>query len=133
MRVTLPKDYRNYFTLHDLDIAKRLIACAKEDEATAKEYAEMAVRAALRGKHDFFKEVLKASAEVGFYYRTWDRYFDGSEHMDIYISAIAETDFGFVKIGAMLSDIWDIDGTTELFKGDMYIRYYAEDKEVFNA
>lgn len=127
MKVTLAKEYRKFYTLNELDIAKEIISCAKEDGATAKEYAEIAVREALRGKDDYIEEILKATAETAKNCKVWDRYFDGSESMDIYINATAETSKGFIKIGTYLSDIWVIDGAANI-QERMYIKYYTEDK-----
>lgn len=127
MKVTLAKDYRKLYTLDDLDIAKELISCAKEDASTAKEYAAFAVKEALRGKDDFLEEVLKATAETCKNNNVWDRYFEGSGNMDIYIEATAETSRGFIKVSAYLSDIWEIDGAADI-QSRMYIRYYTEAK-----
>lgn len=127
MKVTLAKDYRKFYTLNELDIAKEIISCAKEDGATVKDYAEIAIREALRGKGDYIEEVLKATAQTANNCRVWDRFFDGSESMDIYIEATAETSYGFIKIGTYLSDIWEIDGSANI-QERMYIKYYTEDK-----
>lgn len=124
MKVTLPKDYKNTFTLADLERAKAVIAYEKEDEETAKGWAEYAVREALKGTDDGLQEVIKATAEVAGNGRAWNLYGDTGS-MDVWIEATAETWDGFIKVGAYLSDIW---GTTSepTYKHQMFIKRYGE-------
>lgn len=122
MKVTLEKNYREYYTLEDLDIAKQIIKEEKEDEFTAKEWAKMAVGEALKDSSDFLIEVLSATATTGGNADAWDRYFDGSRHMDVWIEATAKTCDGYIEIGAYLSDIWQTGA--EPYKHNMYIQKY---------
>ena len=128
MKVTLPKDYRNIFTLDDLDRAKAVIASCKEDTTTLKELAEIAVREVLRGeKYGWCDEVLKAEAYVAKNSRIqWNYYADNSLNMDVWIDFTAEwgTGSGFVKGGAYLSDIW----SGQEFRQHTYRRIYREDE-----
>jgi hypothetical protein len=135
MKVTLEKDYRKYYTLEDLDKAKKIIAYEKEDEMPIKDWAEYAAREALKGTGDYFDECLKAEAHTARNCRANDRYWpsryddngvweDGSGDMDVWLEATVRTDKGFLVFGAYLSDIWGT-GAVE-YKQHMYIRYFKE-------
>lgn len=131
MKVLLPKDYKKYFTIEEYEIAKEIIKMEREDDAsTAKDMAEYAVREAL--KNDdlcYLEEILEAKAEVckNNYqtYEVYDRYFEGSQLMDIYISGVAKVSFGYLEFGAYLSDIWET-GARE-YKVDT-VKYVKEEK-----
>lgn len=121
MKVTLEKDYRKYYTLDDLDRAKAVIKAEKEDEMSAKDWAEYAAREALRGEDESLVEVIKAEATTAKNCNAWNRYSDESADMDVYIRFLAETTKGFIQGGAYLSNIWET-GATE-YKRHMYIRW----------
>ena len=121
MKVTLEKEYRQRYTLEDLDRAKAVIAYEKEnDEETVKGWAEYAAREALKGTDDFYMEVLKAEAHTAKNCRAWNAYGEETGDMDVWITATAETEKGFIKIGAYLSDIWNTGA--EDYTSHMYIR-----------
>lgn len=130
MKVTLEKNYRKYYTLEDLDRAKRVIAAEKEDESTVKEWAEMAIREALKNDdgiyEDYIVETFKAEAHTAKNRRVWNAYgyIDPEEantqDMDVWIEFAAETENGYIKGGAYLSDIWQTGGTD--YRQHMYIR-----------
>lgn len=122
MKVKLQKDYKCYYTFQDLEIAKRVIAETKEDEFTAKEWAEYAIREALKGTNEYCWEVITATAETAKNYRANDAYFEGSRNMDVWVEALAKTSYGMIEIGAYLSDIWETGGTP--YKQHIYIQYY---------
>lgn len=135
MKVTLEKDYRKYYTLDDLERAKRVIEYEKkEDEMPIKEWAEYAVHEALKDTGDYFEECLKAEAHTARNCRAWDLYYTdkdeygcrdaGSEDMDVWVNATARTSHGFIIIGAYLSDIWQTGGTP--YKHHMFIQYFKE-------
>ena len=126
MKVTLEKEYRKLYTLEELDHAKAVIQFEKEDEETAKGWAEYAAREALSGTDDYCVRILEASAETAKNRRAWDLYGDNTASMDVWISFIAETANGFLKGGAYLSDIWQ-SGAVE-YRQHMYIRYFKEAK-----
>ncbi len=130
MKVSLEKDYKKFYTIEDLERAKMVIASEKEDEETVKGWAEYAAREALKGTRDYLAEVIKAEARTAKNCRVWNAYGASaefsSEDMDVWIDFTAETDYGFIKGGAYLSDIWQT-GAVE-YKHHMYIRYYTEAK-----
>lgn len=119
MKVKLDKDYRKLYTLEKLDMAKAVIAAEKEDEMSAKDWAEYAVREALRNEDGSLVEILKAEARTAMNRRAWNEYGE-TEDMDVWISFVAETTKGFIKGGAYLTDIWESGGTE--YKQHMYIR-----------
>lgn len=120
MKVRLEKDYRKLYTLEKLDMAKAVIAAEKEDEMSAKDWAEYAVREALRNEDGSLVEILKAEATTAMNCRAWNKYGE-TEDMDVWISFVAETTKGFIKGGAYLTDIWESGGTE--YKQHMYIRW----------
>ena len=127
MKVTLEKNYRKYYTLEDLDRARKVIAAEKETDCTPKEYAEMAIREALKdddgNADDYIVEIFKAEAHTAKNRRIWNVYGstdDYTEDMDIWIEFVAELGQGYIKGGAYLSDIWQTGGTD--YREHMYIR-----------
>lgn len=123
MKVSLEPKYRTIYTLDYLDKAKRVIEIAKEDESTPKEQAVYAIEEALKGKHDYCVEILKANAYTARNCRVWDAFEEDTADMDIWIEATAETAEGFIVVGAYQTDIWRTGA--EDYKDNMYIRYYT--------
>lgn len=130
MKVTLEKDYRKLYTLDDLDRARKVIAAEKETDCTPKEYAEMAIREALKNDDgiadDWIVEIFKAEAHTAKNCRVWNAYGycdpeeANTQDMDVWIEFAAETENGYIKGGAYLSDIWQTGGTR--YKQHMFIR-----------
>ena len=125
MKVKLEKDYRNYYTINDLEKAKAVIKFMKEeDSSTVKEYAEYAVREALRDTDVFDHEIITAEAHTAGNRRVWDAYGEGTGSMDVWVEALAETSEGYIKCGAYLTDIWQTG--SEHYKQNMYIKRFKE-------
>lgn len=124
MKVTLEKNYKDIYTITDLEAAKMVITYEKDDEDTAKGWAEYAVREALKGRNDALDHVIEADARTTKNSRAWELYGEGTRNFDVWITATAETSRGFVKIGACLSDIWQTGATT--YKNHMFIQYFTE-------
>lgn len=123
MKVKLEKDYRKNYTVDDYYRAKKVIAYEKEnDEDTAKGWAEYAINEALKSKNDYIVEILKADATTARNCRAFDMYGEGTDNMDVWIEATAKTDFGFIEVGAYLSDIWQTGAVK--YTEHMYIKYY---------
>lgn len=121
MKVTLEKEYRQRYTLEDLDRAKAVIAYEKEnDEETVKGWAEYAINEATKDTDDSVIEILKATATTARNSRIWEVYGEGTGNFDVWIEATAETYDGFIKVGAYLSDIWK--SGAEDYRKHMYIR-----------
>lgn len=130
MKLTLEKNYRKYYTLEDLDHAKRVIATEKEDDCPVKEYAEMAIREAFKNDdgiaEDYIVEIFKAEVHTAKNHRVWNAYGycdpeeANTQDMDVWIEFAAELGHGYIKGGAYLSDIWQTGGTD--YREHMYIR-----------
>ena len=130
MKVTLEKNYRKYYTLEDLDRAKRVIAAEKETDCTPMEYAEMAIREAIKNDdgiyEDYIVEIFKAEAHTAKNHRVWNAYGycdpkeANTQDMDVWIEFAAELEHGYIKGGAYLTDIWQTGGTD--YRKHMYIR-----------
>ena len=106
--------------------AKKIISQMKEDESSAADMAEYAIREALKDKNDYLREVLKATATITKNYRAWNNYNENSGQLDIWVEATAETEKGFIKVGACLTDIWQT-GATD-YNNFMYVQYFEEVK-----
>lgn len=124
MLVKLEERYKEFYTINDLERARAIIKQEREDEMTCAQYAEYAGNEILKGGRDFLRQILKATARTAKNCRVWNAYDSDSEDMDIWIDAIAETSYGFIKFGAYLTDIWQA-GAVD-FKDKMYVRYYKE-------
>jgi len=130
MKVTLEKNYRKYYTLEDLDRARRVIAAEKETDCTPKEYAEMAIGEALKNDDgiadDWIVEIFKAEAHTAKNHRVWNAYGycdpeeANTQDMDVWIEFAAELEHGYIKGGAYLTDIWQTGGTR--YKQHIFIR-----------
>lgn len=126
MKVKLENDYKRFYTLEDIEHAKAVIASEKDDEETAKGWAEYAINEALSDRYDCIVEILKADARTAKNCRIWNAYGDDTGNMDVWIEATAETHKGFIKVGAYLSDIWQT-GAVD-YEDHMYVRYFKEAK-----
>lgn len=124
MKVTLDKNYKDLYTLSDLERAKAVIKFMKEDSFTVKEYAEYAIREALKDTDVFDREIITAEARTAGNRRVWDAYGDGTGSMDVWITALARTSEGFIEFGAYLTDIWQTG--VEHYKQNMYIKRFKE-------
>lgn len=125
MKVKLDKNYRELYTLSDFERAKAVIKFMKEeDSSTVKEYAEYAVREALRDTGVYDREIITAEAHTAGNRRVWDAYGEGTASMDVWIEALARTSEGFIEFGAYLTDIWQTG--SEPYKQNMYIKRFKE-------
>lgn len=129
MKIKMPKDYKDTYTLADVERAKAVIACEKEDEETAAGYAMYAINEATRDGAPFLGivEIIKAEATTAKNCRVWNAYGDdtmNTETMDVWIEATAETSYGFIKVGAYLTDIWQTG--SEEYRQHEYIRIFEE-------
>ena len=124
MKVSIEKGYRDIYTIADVRRAKAIIAAEKDDEMSAKDWAEYAVKEALTGTDDCIDRIIEATAHTARNSRIWNCYSDESFDMDVLIEAIARTRFGFVEIEAYLTDIWHTGEAP--YKHMMYIRHCIE-------
>ena len=123
MKVNMEKDYRQYYTMIDVENAKEIIKMEKEDdENKAKDWAEYAVNEALKGTDDFLRDIIEASAETAKNCRAWNEYGEGTADMDVWIRCTARTADGYIEVGAYLSDIWKTGA--EEYRQHEYIDYF---------
>ena len=146
MKVKLENNYKRIYTVEEYEQAKVVIASEKEyDDGKITEWAEMAVNeycrvtAGLNGCGS--DDILKAEAYTAKNRRAYNEYSIWDEHgcaiigesgqMDVCIEtyAIVRTDQedsyepGILHLFAYLSDIWKVDGETNLgqyMSGDIY-------------
>ena len=123
MKVTMPENWKQIFTMEKVEIARQIIRQEKDDDETPAGWAEYAIREALKDSGDYLSEILRAKAEIAGNYRANDAYFEGSGQMDVWISAVAKTANGFIEAHAYLTDIWQTGAAS--YKEHMFIRYYA--------
>lgn len=127
MKVKLERNYKRYYTVEEYEQAKVVIAAEKEDETKVTDYAEMAVREFCRVYHLTDSSILSVDTTTGKNRRAYNAYTDsaGNESgcmdvfLDIYAEIYMEADDGLFKrailnLSAMLSDIWQIDGETDI-------------------
>lgn len=124
MKVKLDKNYRDLYTLSDLERAKAVIKFMKEDTSTVKEYAQYALIEALRGTGVYDHEIITAKAHTAGNRRAWNAYGEDTTTMDVWIEALARTSEGFIEFGAYLTDIWQTGA--EHYKQNMYIKRFKE-------
>ena len=125
MKVRLENNYKNLYTVADLECAKKVIEYEKkEDEMPVMDYAEIALNA-IQADHDSIIGVLKVIAHTAKNCRVWNVYGD-TQHMDVWLEMTAETWNGFVKAGCYLSDVWMV-GTPDFdIRKHAYIKRYKE-------
>lgn len=129
MKINMPKNYRQIFTLEEYDQVKNMIAILKDDGTPVTYYAEMAAQEVIRHGNtpaSWLDEIVsvKAEAEIN---RSLGYDFMGENcgQADVCLTVIAETGEGFLKIWAMLSDVFQVDGTAN-FAHKWYYKYYGE-------
>lgn len=128
MKVQLEQFYKDVYTVAELEQAKAVIKSAKEDTASAKDYAAVAVREVFRANRMFDGfELLKVEAHTEKNITmAYDGYCEGSGFMDVCLEIIAKVDgvFGdFLEVSARVSDIWNIDGENNI-AALFYVKWY---------
>ena len=132
-KITLPKHYKDVFTLSDLEACKKLEKSIKDNADNGKiDLSWEVCCAAIAGSdsHVCDTHVLAASAEFQKNSRIYDYYCDGSGKMDVWINVKAfDSYYGFYDIGVYLSDIWQYSSEdAEATKIHMFIKHYIEEK-----
>lgn len=106
MTVKMPKDWKQRFTVWEAERARAIIQELKDDEYSVKDYAGMAANLAA-GVNGM--EVLQCSAVIALNCRSFDRFGEDTQNLDVWIEFKAFDAFqGFYWGGMYLSDIWDI-------------------------
>lgn len=124
MKVSMSANYKQFFTIEEVQTAKQMIKEFKEDESTVTEYAEMAARTCNFG---WIERVFEAKATIEKNRRAWNAYSDTSKSLDVWIDATVQTSSGFLILGAYLTDIWNITGDeNDEINFNMYVRKFYE-------
>ena len=122
MKVTFEENYKNLYSVNEVEAAKIVIKYEREnDSESAKDWAEYAVKEALKDRDDHLDRVLEATAETCRRCGWENNYGEGSGCMDVWIKAIARTFRGYIEVGAYLSDIWNT-GAVD-YRSRMYVDY----------
>lgn len=129
MRVQFTSEMKKVVTVAEMPAVRKVIEYMKEDEWTAKDYAESAAQIA-SGCNTV--KVLEASAEIAGNCRINDWYDNGSSKFDVWVEYTAVINSGFGGIimgGAYVTDICSLTGdNAEEIRSHMYIRKFTEVK-----
>lgn len=121
MKVTFEENYKDLYTINEVEAAKIVIKFEKEDAEDVREWARTAAAEALKDLRDHVDRIIEASAETTRNHRVTDCYGEGSAHMDVWVRGIAKTCCGYLEFGAYLSDIWQTGA--EDYRNRMWIDY----------
>ena len=126
MKVQLTNEMKKVVTVYEMPAVRKVIEYMKEDECTAKDYAEMAARIASGCN---IVKVLEARAKVAANCRVWDAIDEGSGKFDVWVEFTAFTDNGFIMCGVYITDLWGYRSyNREETLQHMYIRKFTETK-----
>lgn len=107
MKVTFEENYKDLYTINEVEAAKIVIKYEKEnDSENVKEWAKIAADYVMKDQHDYVERILEASAETTRNNRACHAYGEGSGRMDVWVTGIAKTFYGYLEFGAYLTDIW---------------------------
>lgn len=118
MKVKLEKDYRLNYTGAQAAAAKQLVKELRDMDG-AEYWAEVIARN-LRGNghiSGYFGKVVDAKAETCIDktdVNNLDRFFVGSEWLNVWIDATIRTDVGFLEVGFLLTIAWDVTFTDDV-------------------
>lgn len=113
MKITMPKNYKSYTTLEQMEYIKTMRANIKEyyDKDILDEAAEDLAKAAASIAGDAFEEVLKTTAEAVIDAQTkWDYHGEGCGRADIFLEVYVKTYDGFIIASGTLCSIWSMYG-----------------------
>lgn len=135
-KISLPANYRNWFTLSDLDAVEVLRKSILNDEGKIDLTWEAEAMLTLGSDNKMLPcDILSVEAEYAKNSNNeYDRFYEGSEHMDVWLTIKAfDSTNGFYLVSGYLSDAWDICSAPDCDNRDeirarMYIRHYSEDR-----
>lgn len=126
IKVNLPKNYKELFTIKEAENAKRIIKDLKTWDDTLEDFARYALNDINRNKAEWIEAIYFTSAEICADSATNDAYFEGSGHLDVWFDFVAETTKGFYKVGCLLSEAWAVGGDNHITRYNL--RRFKEDK-----
>lgn len=111
MKVTVSEGMKRVITLSEMPRVKEIQRACREDEASAKDYADIAIHIVCGYGRQV--TILSASAEICKNSRVMNRVTADSSDFDIWIEAKAYDSLNdtFLTLSACLSDIWEEDKT----------------------
>lgn len=126
MKVKITNETKREITVAQLAKAKEIVKALanpdNEEPNGTEEYFKVAVRAA---SGDNVREVLKVEARIARNCGVWDAMWgEDTEDLDVWIEGVAETWSGIYKVGAYLTDIWNISAEDKQ-TNKMYIRKFV--------
>ena len=138
MKVVLPKNYKKIFTVEEYEIAREVIKYIKNDDEdyTERKWVEYFVMDALKDyKFGWLEDIILTKAEICKNKNVnWDRYFEGSHDLDVFITILARVSgisgtsyYSYLDIGIYLSDIWE--NSSEDYKDFMIIEKYIKEEK----
>lgn len=124
MKIKITEDMKRVITLSEENAVKLVQNSMKEQ----KNFQWEAERALDIASNNTIHEILKVDAEIAKNRRVWDFYNEGTERIDIWVTAYGFDYFaGFYSVGFYLSDIWQLGSeNAEEIKERMYIRKYTQ-------
>lgn len=127
MKVTMPKNWKKWMTVHEAEKAREIIRDFKEIMDIMSDI-QAAARVASRTNDEF--EILKWSAEIAGNDRINDYHCAESGRLDVWVETYAFNSYsGFYSIGFYLTDIWALTGENrEEIREHMFILEYLKNK-----
>ncbi len=133
MKVQFTSNEKKIFTVAEMPAVRKLIEDMKEDTLPLKSYAKQALGCLCEVNGNSY-DIVRCKASVAKNRRVWDRYFDGSETLDVWIEFLAFTPLlGALDCGVYLSEIWDIPADYDerrqyaaTLENNMYIARYTQ-------
>ena len=128
LKIRMPRDYKKYFTLEELEQMNQVRTHIKEwgDSPTAEEWLRMAAFDIIRWENDHIVEVLKAEAKFARNCRVWNVYGEATGNMDIWITGVVQCWDQVLEIGCYMTDIWNIDGRNNIVRDNAYVVRYKK-------
>ena len=125
MKVLFTRKEKEYFTVAEMPVVKRIIEEMKENDLNS-DITTLSHIITSTGDVTVFE----SSATIAKNRRVWNALSNDSRDVDIWIeTTFFDKYYGFYMIGAYLTDIWKSDGNnSEELKSYMYIRRFKEDK-----
>lgn len=135
MKVKMEEGYKKFYTIEDVEKARKVIAFCKEDEMKIEEWAVYALTELLKYKSHGPIEcnnIIRASAHTIRNIRAWNKYDSDSRDMDVWVKFLAEIEYlegdkiikAIVDVGAYLTDIWDSGATSYLDR--IFVDWYIK-------
>lgn len=139
MKIRFTSKEKEIFKVAEMPAVRKLIEDMKEDTLPIDSYAKQVLNCLFDFKGNGY-EIIRSKATVAKNCRIWDRFFDGSGDIDIWIEFLAfDPLVGALDCGVYLSDIWDIPADYEerqryakRLKERMYFTAYTKSTETEN-